>query len=245
MSVEVTYPPLDVPKQVADDVWIVDSGPLKVAGVIPLPVRMTVLRLASGGFLLHSPIRFNFELRRRLEDLGTIEHLVAPNSAHWTFLEAWQRHVPDARTWAAPGLRERSQVKNSGVRLDQDLSPNPQEGWPEAVQQIHVPGIGGFCEVCLYHRGSGTLVLTDLIQNLEPGKVPLALRPIAALTGVLAPDGKAPIYLRAIVRAAGKDARAAGRRLIDLQPQRVIFAHGSWFQTEAASRLQRSLRWLA
>ena len=52
----VTYPPLDVMKPVADGVWIVDSGPLRVLGM-PLPVRMTVVRLASGDLWLHSPTR--------------------------------------------------------------------------------------------------------------------------------------------------------------------------------------------
>ena len=27
---DITYPPLDVPKPVADGIWIVDSGPLRV-----------------------------------------------------------------------------------------------------------------------------------------------------------------------------------------------------------------------
>jgi hypothetical protein len=35
---QVTYPPLDVPKAVTDSVWIVDSGPMRVMGVIPLSV---------------------------------------------------------------------------------------------------------------------------------------------------------------------------------------------------------------
>ena len=43
-----TYPPLDTLKPVADGVWIVDSGPLRVFGGIPLPVRMAVVRLRGG-----------------------------------------------------------------------------------------------------------------------------------------------------------------------------------------------------
>jgi hypothetical protein len=33
---------------VADSVWIVDAGRIKVAG-LPLPIRMTAIRLAGGG----------------------------------------------------------------------------------------------------------------------------------------------------------------------------------------------------
>src|SRR5688500_7590184 len=117
---QITYPPLDVPKAVADGVWIVDSGPIGVLG-LPLPVRMTVIRLATGGLLHHSPTRFSFHLKDELELLAPVEHLVAPNSAHWTFVKEWQSHLPQATTWAAPGLRRRGQVRRSGVRLDHDL----------------------------------------------------------------------------------------------------------------------------
>jgi hypothetical protein len=75
---DVSYPPLDVPKPIAKN-----SGPLRVMGLIPLPVRMTIIRLADGGLLLHSPTRFDFDLARELEKIGPIRYLVAPNSAHW------------------------------------------------------------------------------------------------------------------------------------------------------------------
>ena len=41
------YPPFDVPKPVAENVWIVDGAPLRMMGLW-LPVRMTVVRLGSG-----------------------------------------------------------------------------------------------------------------------------------------------------------------------------------------------------
>ncbi|ODN71774.1 DUF4336 domain-containing protein [Methylobrevis pamukkalensis] len=239
----VTYPPLDLPKAVAENIWVVDSGPLKAMGLFLLPVRMTVVRLTDGSLLLHSPTRCDAALRRRLGELGPVRHLVAPNSAHWTFLEAWQAEYPSATTWAAPGLRDRSQVKKAGVRLDLDLD-EADPMWPGDLNQIHVTGLGGFHEVCLHHRASNTLILTDLVQNLEPEKLAKATRPLAALAGVTAPDGRAPIYLRAIVRAKGEPARAAARQLLALRPERVIFAHGRWFDTEATACLERSLRWL-
>ena len=61
---DITYPPLDVPKPVADGVWIVDSGPLRVFGLLGLPIRMTALQLSSGDMLLHSPTRFDVSASR-------------------------------------------------------------------------------------------------------------------------------------------------------------------------------------
>ena len=242
-STEAGYPPLDIPKPVADDVLIVDSVMPGVVGKL-LPVRMTIMRLPDGGLLLHSPTRYSIPLKRALEKIGPIRHLVAPNFAHWIFLQEWQRACPDATTWAAPGLRERSQVRASGVRLDHDLSDAAPAEWGGAVGVTTVPGGLGFHEVALFHRSTRTLVLTDLVLNLESGKLPAVLRPLARLFGVTAPGGMAPPQLRGIVKLDRAEAARSASRLLKLEPERVIFAHGRWFERDGTASLRRSLRWL-
>jgi Domain of unknown function (DUF4336) len=236
------YPPLDVLKPVADGVWIVDSGPISAFGM-SLPVRMSVIRLAGGDLWLHSPTRYDDTLRTELERHGRIRHLVAPNIAHWTFVRDWQQRCPDAVTWAAPGLRERSQVKKSGLRLDRDLAEMPPPEWSAEMEHAVVPG-GGFREVDFFHKPSRTLVLTDLVVNLEPEKLSLPMRTLARLTGVLAPDGKAPLYLRLVIRARRRQAAEAASRMLAWAPERVVFTHGRWFERDATTALRRSLAWL-
>ncbi len=243
-SADVTYPPLDVLKPVAENVWIVDSGPMHVAGLMPLPLRMTVIRLGSGEVLLHSPTRFTEALRGEIEQHGRIKHLVAPNVAHWMLVEEWQRACPAAVTWAAPGLRERGPVKTSKLRLDRDLGGEAPPEWAGEIDHVVVPGGAGFAEVCFLHKPSRTLVLTDLVLNLEPEKLPVLMRPFAKLVGVTAPDGRAPVYLRLVVRRGGQPAREAAQKLVAFAPERVIFAHGRWFERDAAAQLRRSLDWL-
>lgn len=237
------YPPLDTPKPVAPDVFVVDSVLPGVLGLM-LPVRMTVIRLRGGDLLLHSPTRFSASLKDELGTLGRIRHLVAPNIAHWTFLDAWQRACPDATTWAAPGLRERSQVRRSGVRLDHDLADAAPPEWGNDIELMTVPGGLGFREVALFHRPARTLVLTDLVLNLEARTLPAALRPVARLLGVVAPDGMPPPYLRAVIKLRRRAAAQAASRLLEQRPERVIFAHGRWFERDGAAALRRSLRWL-
>ena len=236
------YPPLDTLKPVAENVWIVDSGPL--GRWMRLPIRMTVVRLRSGALWLHSPTQVAPRLEAELAALGPVGHLVAPNSAHWMFVEAWQRAFPDAATWAAPGLRDRRAVKKSGLRLDADLSDAPPAAWADEIDQVVVPGGAGFREAAFLHRASRTLMLTDLIDNLEAARLPLPTRVFAGLAGALAPHGKAPIYLRAVVNLRHRDAAAAVARVIAWEPQRVIFAHGAWFERDAPAQLRRSLDWL-
>lgn len=237
------YAPLDSLKPVAENVFIVDSllsGPLGLM----LPVRMTVVRLPSGEVLLHSPTRFSHALRRELEALGPIRHLVAPNVAHWMFLKDWQTACPDATSWVVPGLRQRRQVRRSGVRLNRDLGTAAPAEWGDAIMLLPVPGGLGFLELALFHMPSRTLMLTDLVLNLEPSKLPAVLRPLARLFGVTAPHGMPPPYLRAVIRLRRQAASQAASRLLALQPDRVVFAHGRWFDRDATAALRRSLRWL-
>lgn len=238
-----TYPPLDVLKPVAFGLWIVDSGPIRAAG-LPLPVRMTVVRLADGGIWLHSPTRYDAGLHRTIEALGPIRHLVAPNVAHWTYLKEWQRHCPQALTWAAPNLRQRRQVQRAGLRLDRDLADAAPPEWSGDLTQVVVPGGFGFREIAFHHAASATLILTDLVLNLEPGKLPLPMRPLLRLAGATAPDGRAPIYLRLIVSLRKRTAARAAAALVALAPERVVFSHGAWFDRNGTAELRRSLRWL-
>ena len=63
-SDQVGYPPLDTPKPISEMLFIVDSVMPGVMGMV-LPVRMTVIRLADGDLLLHSPTRFSLAPQAR------------------------------------------------------------------------------------------------------------------------------------------------------------------------------------
>ena len=98
------YPPLDTLKPVAQDVWIVDSGPLHYLGV-ELPTRMTVIRLRSGALWLHSPTRATESLQAEIDRLGPVGHIVAPNIAHWVSVKEWQA-LPSYLTQLATALNQ-------------------------------------------------------------------------------------------------------------------------------------------
>ena len=233
----------DTPVRLADGVWSVESRLPGLAGRV-FPLRMTVLRLPDGGLLLHSPTRFSSALKAALEREGPIRHLAAPNVAHWMFLEDWQRACPDAVTWGAPNLGKRRQVRNSGVRLDRILFDGTPIDWGGAIDLVTVPGAIGFREVAFLHRPSATLVLTDLMMDLDPRTLPLPLRPLVVAAGMTEPDRMPPPYLRLVVRAGGEDARHAGARIASLSPDRVLFAHGRAVTADAPEVMRRSLRWL-
>ncbi|CAN7618939.1 SDR family oxidoreductase [Phenylobacterium sp. LjRoot219] len=242
MALEISTPPLNTPKPVADDVWIVDAPAIHRAG-LTLPLRMTVIRLAGGELLLHSPTAFDAGLAAALDELGRVRHLIAPSFGHWMFLQAWRQAYPEAIVWAAPGLKRRRQVRASGVTIDQELSDTPPEAWAGQIEQVVVRA-GPFAEVEFFHRASRTLVLTDLIVDVEPERLPARQRGRARLLGVAASRGKAPIYLRLLLHANRPQLLAPVARLLAFDPERVIFAHGRWFEADGGARLREALDWL-
>ena len=94
------------------------------------------------------------------------------------------------------------------------------------------------------HRASATLILTDLIENFEAGKLPTAMRWMARLGGVTDPDGKAPLDMRLTYLGHKDEARACLTRMLAWQPQRVILAHGRCYLENAEAELARAFRWL-
>ncbi len=237
-----TYPPLDVPKPLAGGAWVVDSGPQRVLG-LRLPIRMTVLRLEDGGLLLHSPTRHTPALQAALVALGPIRHLVAPGTAHWTHVSPWTKAVPEARLWTAPGVADRA--RGQGVELTPHgvlADPAPPD-WEGQIGQALFRG-PGFAEMALFHHASRTLVLTDLIQAMEAERLPLATRLLAGAVGSAAEEGATPAHVRLVLGARRAANRAAAARLLALAPERVVFAHGRFFERDGTARLRRALGWL-
>ena len=59
------------PKNLAPDLWIFDQ-PEFSTGFAKIGTRMTVIKLASGGLFLHSPIKLDDETKRALDTLGEV-----------------------------------------------------------------------------------------------------------------------------------------------------------------------------
>ncbi|WP_369415112.1 DUF4336 domain-containing protein [Acuticoccus kalidii] len=183
---------------------------------------MTVVRLASDAMWLHSPTAYTDELRSQIEALGPIRFLVAPNIAHWMFLKDRQKACRDAKIFAAPGLRLRPSVAQSGVAIDEDLGDAAPPDWREDFDQCLVRGGLGISEIAFLHRATRTLILADLIQNFEREKTSGAGRAALTVSGSMAPDGKAPIHLRFAMRLNRDAAQQAAYRLIEWAPERMI-----------------------
>ena len=93
----------------------------------------------------------------------------------------------------------------------------------------------------MFHRASRTLLVADLVLNVPGERMPPLARGFGGLAGILAPNGKAPIYLRALLKLNGRAVARAADRLVVLTPRRVVMSHGQPFERDAGARLAASL----
>ena len=61
------------------DLWVVER-PQRFYG-LEVGTRMTVIRLAAGNLLLHSPVAFEARLCAELDAIGQVRFVVVPNRA--------------------------------------------------------------------------------------------------------------------------------------------------------------------
>jgi hypothetical protein len=240
-----TYPPINTLKRVAEDVWIVD-GPVIRFGLpwpkFPFPTRMTVVRLASGALLLHSPTALTAALQEEIEREGRVRFIIGPNRIHYWWIPDWKAAFPDAGVYLAPRI-----VEQAKGRITFDSLPLMAEaGYPWDAELATLPIVGSYMtEVEFFHRASRTLILTDLVENFEPDKVgSLFLRLLTWIGGVSPPFGGLSRDLRmSFTWRHRREFRKALETMIAWNPERVIFAHGRWYDADGAARLRQAFRW--
>ncbi|MPZ36805.1 MAG: DUF4336 domain-containing protein [Rhizobiales bacterium] len=244
MTSEQTYPPLNTLKPVAEDVWIVD-GPLIRFGMpwpkMPFPTRMTVIRLAGDNLFIHSPTPLVGDLRAQIERCGRPRWIVGPNRIHYWWIPDWRAAFPGADVYLAPRVKDQA-----GARINFDaLGLDRSSGYPWDAEIATLPVTSSFMtEVDFFHHASRTLILTDLIENFEPRKLGLVMRWLTRLGGAQDPDGSMPRDMRLTFGRHRDELRAAVETMIGWNPERVILAHGRWYETNGAQELRRAFRWL-
>jgi len=237
------YEPLNIPKQVDDNIWVVDGEVIRFYG-LPFTTRMTLVRLSNGDLLVHSPIALTTELKEHVEKLGAVRHLISPNWIHYAFISEWAQAFPNTIAWASPGVKERAGKYNSPVIFDRDLGEVAETEWSGEIEQMIVHGHMIHHEVVFFHNASKTLILTDLIENFEAGKISWWLRPLVWFAGILDPDGKAPVDMRLGFYKGKSELRVAVQKMIMWHPERIILAHGRWYQSNGLAELRRAFRWV-
>jgi hypothetical protein len=222
-------------RQLAENLWIADR-PQTFYG-LPVGTRMTVIRLAGGRLLLHSPVELDDGLRAELDAIGRVAYAVAPNRVHHLHAGEVARHYPGTRLWIGPGLeRKRPDLVYEAV-LDDDPPPE----WRDEVGQAFFRGRPYENEVVFFHRASRTLVICDLAFNFGSSTPPPTriLMKLLRSYGRLGPSTLDPWLIKD--RGA---ARESLERILAWDFDRIIVAHGDVLDAGGHDILRSGYAWL-
>ena len=222
-------------QQLADDLWVAER-PQSFYG-LPVGTRMTVIRLAGGRLLLHSPVSLDPRLRGELDALGQVSYAVAPNRVHHLHAGEVARAYPGARLWVAPGLER----KRPDLVFEAVLGDEAPAQWRDELDQVFFRGRPYENEVVFLHRASRTLVLCDLAFNFGPrAAAPTRwLMKLIRSYGRLGPSKLDPLLIRD--RSA---ARRSLERILAWDFDRIVLAHGEILERGGRETLRDGYVWL-
>jgi hypothetical protein len=222
-------------RALAPDLWVAER-PLKLAAG-DIGARMSVVRLRDGGLFLHSPVRLDPETQRVLDTLGPVRTVVAPSKVHHFFVGDYAPAYPEAVVYGAPGLAE----KRRDLRFHHVLGDEAPAAWRDEIEQHVFRGAPYINEVVFWHRGTRTLILTDLAFNVPAGRTAGA-RVFYWLAGAAGRFGP-----HRFVRAMIRDRRAAREsvdHILRWDFDRIILSHGEVLEIGGRERLAAAFAFL-
>lgn len=145
---------------VADDLWTLDGEWYGTR----FKRRMTVIRLKSGGLVVHNPIRLKDEDYPKLDQIGKVEFIVAPNTFHSSDAHFYKNRYPQAKLWVAKGA-----AKSVGklCKIDGLLPEAFQKALAGEVECFEFEGTRLLNESVFFHPASRTLIVTDMVFNMR------------------------------------------------------------------------------
>lgn len=201
----------------AQDIWTAVSSQVFLG--MEVGTRMTVVRLASGFLLVHSPIPPTDAIREDLSRLGEVRFIIAPNKYHHLYAGEFAAAYPDARLYGAPGLAE----KRKDLRFHGTLSDEPEAFWEDSLKQHVFQGIPAVNEVVFFHSVSRTVIFTDLVFNFSSDLTP-GQKLFALLDGVYEKTAVSRLT-RYILLGDRKKARLSADKILEWDFDRVVLAH--------------------
>jgi hypothetical protein len=222
-------------RPLARDLWVAQR-PQRFYG-LEVGTRMTVIRLADGSLLLHSPVALEAGLRRELDAIGRVRFAVAPNRVHHLYAGRVAEAYPEARLWVGPGLER----KRPDLVFEAVLGDEAPAEWKGQVDQVFFRGRPYENEVVFCHRASRTLILCDLAFNFGPD----AARPTRWLMRLLRSYGRfGPSKLDPLLIRDRGAARGSLERILAWDFDRVVVAHGDVLESGGREALREGYAWL-
>ena len=226
-----TYRPKMLFTELDQNLWI---APYHSKGLLRFPAKTIAIKLGAN-LAVFSPGPWSAEAQAQLESFGNIRWLVAPNSFHHLFYEEWTAKLPQVETWGPLALAE----KEKSLHFTH-LWPveNP---WGSDLEIFLLEGMPKVQERLIYHKPSGSLIVTDLFFNLhqvDHTATRMAIKAFGAFGKLVTSN---------LIKKLIKDQVAFKTSLepvLKLEPKRLIMSHGDIIEEDAPARLREVLDWV-
>jgi hypothetical protein len=201
---------------------------------------MTIIRLSTGELWVHSPIKLTEEVQNKVDKLGVIKYVIAPNHLHHLFLSDWKLSYPDIAFYGTDEVIK----KRGDIKFNHSLNQEKDWPWTLDIDQVLFTGSPLMEECVFFHKSSSSLIVTDLIENFPSGGFNCCQRVVAKGVGILAPNGKMPLDWRLSFLFNKSIARTHLSVINGWQPKVIIMSHGLIVEKYAKDFLKRSFSWL-
>lgn len=217
---------------VPDQIWLLDY-PVEYAGC-RFNARMSIVRLANGALMLHSPCDMDDATAIAISERGPVTFIVAPGSFHYMYVAKAQARFPAALTYICPGVER----KVPGLRFDGILGSCAPNDWSDTIDQVLIRGSRFMWEVAMLHKPSKTLLLVDAIEFFtdQTANVNWPVKAWFKLFDMWNKPKLAPEY-----RIGWKDkvaARSSLEEILEWDFDKIVISHGDNI-TENAKELAR------
>lgn len=130
--------------------------------LMELPVCSVVVPLKSARILISPGSQLTVE---QLKEAGEVTDIVAPNLLHCAGMKQAAAVFPEAKLWGPQGVREAKPEIGWTHILGEDKWPFEDE-----LKLLPLNGLPRFNESEFYHVSSKTLIVTDLLFNLQDAR---------------------------------------------------------------------------
>jgi hypothetical protein len=145
-----------------------------------VPVRMSIIKLSTGGLFILNPIAATRELLEMVHSLervhGPVKHVVLSTVAieHKAYAGVFAQKFPSCTVWLQPGQYDFPidlPVELTGFPIGRTKVLPETSPWPEDFEQATLgPFIsrdGAYGETAFFHKATKTLFVTDAVQQVS------------------------------------------------------------------------------